>query len=185
MACNCGGVCACVLSGANGLTVTGSGNAGDPYVITPPSETAFTAANTDGGLFIAPGGTNGHAPVINLRIDPTGTAPVSVSPSGLKVDCCNLGGTSLVVINTPASTLLLDIDQVVLVDASGGPVVVSLPASHTAGRQIHIKDANNSAANISIDSDDGDLIDGALTDTFNTNGESAMYVSDGVDWWRL
>lgn len=91
MACGCVDSCNCFIQGANGISVTGSGSAGSPYVITAPNETLFNATNTDGTIDIIPGGTAGHTPVFNLNLDPASTAPVSTSVAGLRIDCCSTG----------------------------------------------------------------------------------------------
>lgn len=96
MACGCSdNSCSCVLTGGTNVTVSGGGTAGNPFVINSASatpETAWTGTNADGGITITPGGTDGHAPVIDLNLDPDSPAALSVSGAGLSVACCGGGG---------------------------------------------------------------------------------------------
>lgn len=88
MACGCSDGCDCVITGAEGIGVTGDGSATNPYVVVPPAEIEWEGTNSDGGITITPGGTNGHAPVIDLNLDPASPSALSVSEDGLSVDCC-------------------------------------------------------------------------------------------------
>lgn len=186
MACNCQTKCNCYVSGANGNVVTGTGEAADPFVVTAPNEELFAASNVDGTIDITPGGVAGHSPVIDLVIDPASTAPVSKSPLGLKIDCCGVAGTGFTVVTlTSPGGIVGDTDLIVLADSASGLVTVSLPATHTAGRIIKVKDIglNASVNNITINSADADLIDTVLTATIFDDGDSLEFASDGTDWW--
>ena len=87
MACNCFGDCACVLQAGALINIVGSGDAADPYLISA-LETTFSLTNLDGALDITPGGTYGHTPTIDLKIDPASPAAISITPDGLSVACC-------------------------------------------------------------------------------------------------
>lgn len=91
-ACGCTEACNCVLQGINGITVSGSGQSYDPYIIGPPAETPFAAVNTDNTIGITPGGPYGHNPVVNLIIDPASTATVTKTVDGLRIDAPPAGG---------------------------------------------------------------------------------------------
>ena len=90
MACGCDDTCNCLIQAGPNVFVSGAGTFDNPYIITAASETTFIGNNTDGGIEITPGGTAGHTPTFNLRLDPASTAPVSVSGLGLRVDCCDV-----------------------------------------------------------------------------------------------
>ena len=76
-------------------------------------------------------------------------------------------------------------DQVILVDCSGGPVSICLPAGHSSGKFYEIKDMSGDAAtnNITIGSADGDLVELALTFVMNTDYQAVTVISDGTDWF--
>lgn len=93
MACGCVDSCNCVLQAGANIVVSGAGTAGNPYIISTSLgiSPTFAATNPSGGIAITPAGPQGHTPAFDLDIDPSSTAPVSVSGAGLKVDCCGSG----------------------------------------------------------------------------------------------
>lgn len=188
MACGCTEVCNCVVTGVNGVTVTGAGTVVSPYAVSPPPETPFAATNTDGGLTITGAGAYGHTPTIDLNIDPASTAPISVSGSGLRVDCCPAGAVPVDTISS--NTTVDNTYQVILVDSEtlAAPVTITLPAVHTAGQRYEIKDYGASGAGytttmlVAIDPN-GNNIDGSGSVIgLAVDGESKTLVSNGTDW---
>lgn len=191
MACGCADTtCSCIVEGANGNVVTGAGTIADPYVVT-----GGTFAATEGdGIEITPGGTAGHEPEIAVKVDPASTAPVSVGPDGLLVDCCVLTAELETVDSTPydpaapaGTTLTL------LVDNTAIPITIRLPAAPAAGQRIEVKDYGNTGAgnaatnNITINgSVFGNDIDGAAADyVILDDGDSATFVFDGTGGYAV
>lgn len=85
MACGCSDeACNCVVQGNGDVVVSGTGTAGDPYIVTH-DETVFAAVEND-GINIIPGGPFGHEPEFELVVDPDSTADVTLGPDGLRVD---------------------------------------------------------------------------------------------------
>lgn len=81
--CGCYPACACQVEAGNALvTVTGTGDAADPFIISG-NETAFSAANDDGGIEITPQGAYGHSPRFNLRLEDSETIALAVTETGL------------------------------------------------------------------------------------------------------
>lgn len=78
-------------------------------------------------------------------------------------------------------------NHTILVDTSLGPVTICLPASHLADKQYDVKDITGDAEvnNITVESEDGDLIDGNLTFVLNVEYQGATFVSDGTDWYII
>ncbi len=78
-------------------------------------------------------------------------------------------------------------DSVVLVNATGGPIQVSIPSVHITGKRIIVKDRNGVAAtnNITIVSLDGDTIDNGPTATLTSNNQAILIHSDGTNWFVL
>lgn len=188
MGCGCADRCTCSIVGAGGLTVTGSGDVGNPYVLTQGAETVFDASSSDNSIEVIPGGTNGHEPILNVRIDPASTAPVSVSGAGLRIDCC--GGAA---VNYATSTIVLDYaadlstDHTLLVDASGGPIAIDLPSMHSLGDELIVMDKAGISGtnNITVASLDGDLINGGADYVISTAYESITLRSDGLNWYII
>jgi len=188
MACGCVDRCSCYLEGEGGIIVTGSGDIGSPWKVSPPPETVFAASTIDGSIAIVPAGPAGHNPALGVKLDPAGTAPVSVGVDGIRIDCCSVSGDVPIfaVVNTSVDVILDDINTVALVDSSANNVTVSLPQNHTPGRIIKVKDATGSvggAFTLTVDSDDGDLVDTIATYVFVTPFEAIEVVSDGSDWF--
>jgi len=188
MACGCvDSSCSCVINGANGITVSGSGSAGNPFIIDGAGVTGPTfAAVNGGGLTITPGGTAGHTPTFTIDIDPASTAPVSVSGSGLRVDCCAPGAQP--VDTVAADTLLVEgVHFTVLVDNTAMPIEIDLPLTPTHGTRFEIKDYGNSGAGnssvnaITIDPNVGDTIEAVASYVMNTgDGEAVTIVYDSL-----
>jgi len=75
-------------------------------------------------------------------------------------------------------------DNAILVDTSGGAVVLTLPAP-TNGRVLKVKDVAGSAAtnNITINPHSGETIDGGSSLVIADNWGSVDLISDGTDWY--
>lgn len=93
MPCPCFPDCGCALEAGDLILIEGSGNLLDPWIVSG-IETVFSATGTN-GIAVTPGGDYGHEPTIEILVDPAGTAPVSVGPDGLKVDCCDVAIASI------------------------------------------------------------------------------------------
>jgi hypothetical protein len=72
----------------------------------------------------------------------------------------------------------------VLVDASGGTFIVTLPAVTTAlsGARIEVKKTDTSANAVTIATADAATIDGTNTITLTTSKEGYTMVTDGTNW---
>lgn len=132
--------------------VTGSGTLGDPFVVSVTPTISVDPDNalscTPGGLFVeevalqaadtneinltlAGAGANASPWVIsaNLNIDPTSEAPVSVTPFGVKIDCCPIAaeydfgspapvhGASVPGAGTPSSPLQFPVPALQVLDS--------------------------------------------------------------------
>ena len=84
-----------------------------------------------------------------------------------------------------AGTTLTAYDDVLLVDASGGDVTVSLPALvASAGKVFHVKKTDSSANTVTLDGDGSETIDGATTIVTATQ-YTAWSVCAGPSEWSL
>ena len=77
-----------------------------------------------------------------------------------------------------------DQDKLILVDATAGPVTITLLASATAGDgfRIVVKKVDSSANAVTVDGNASETIDGAATSTLSTQYDSVNLVSDGSNW---
>ncbi len=70
-----------------------------------------------------------------------------------------------------------------------GVVTITLPTAQAVleGRPYVIKDESGAAAanNITVDTQGAELIDGAATDTINSNFQSIGYYSNGTNWFKI
>lgn len=77
-------------------------------------------------------------------------------------------------------------DDVILVDASTGDVIVTLPAAaDQIGKQYRIKKVDSSANTVTIDGDGAETIDDGAIAVLTTQYEAATLVSDATEWWVL
>lgn len=181
------------------MVVSGAGTFENPYVITGPDanapESVFAGVAGD-GIDITPGGPAGHTPTIAILVDPDSTAPVSVSPTGLRVDCCSPNLPLSIV--SDLSVIATYESQTFLADNSSNGVDIFLPPTPTAGTRIEVKDygegtggpftGNSTVEPITIvaDTGAGELIDGFPTFTFDSSdGQAQMFVFDGVSNWSV
>lgn len=183
MACGCVDRCSCSVVGQGIVNVAGSGDFSDPYVVTA-SETPFAAVNTDGGISITGNGPNGHEPIIDLNIDPASTAPVSVGPSGLRVDCCEGVGSEVFYylahldavqdIEVAGSTILWDAEDA---DIGFGAAVgssIAVPTDglydiHTQVRYDYANKDENARLSILVNGTIVATVEHALTDAVNAD----------------
>jgi hypothetical protein len=79
-----------------------------------------------------------------------------------------------------ADTTLNFVDSILLVDASNGPIKVSLPdASGNTGQRQDVKKTDSSSNPVTIEGDG--LIDGDPAAVLTAQGESITLVSDGLN----
>jgi hypothetical protein len=90
------------------------------------------------------------------------------------------------VTSVSADHVVTALDYVILVDASGGDVTVSLPAaSAQIGRWLEVKKIDDSVNKVIIDAAGADLIDGDATLELLFEDEAVPIVSDGVSEWSV
>ena len=79
------------------------------------------------------------------------------------------------------------VDEIILVNSSGGPITITIPGIHITGKRYIIKDRNGTANinNITIISGDGDPFDNGVNRVLNVSFQSAMIHSDGISWYIL
>ena len=81
---------------------------------------------------------------------------------------------------------VLDADDVILADASGGPVTVALPAVGSSdGRVVYVKKTDATGNAVSADGDGAELVDGLATFDLLVQYESVTLFCDGSQWWSL
>lgn len=85
-----------------------------------------------------------------------------------------------------ATASLLSGDYTMLCDATGGAIVINLPAAATStGRIANIKKIDASANAVTIDPNGAELIDGAATIATTTQWDNYTIQSNGIAWYVL
>lgn len=85
--CGCYPACSCQISAGNDLIqITGDGDPATGGWEVFGVETPFALNNVDGGLDVTPAGPYGHEPMVNVRLEDSGTIALSVSPTGIRAD---------------------------------------------------------------------------------------------------
>lgn len=127
----------------------------------------------------------GHAGVV--FVGPTAPAEPADGQLWLDTSTTGTGGIGVLAIATiAASTTLTTSQTVILCDASGGAIVVTLPAaSANTGRRYFIKKIDSSANTVTIDGNANETIDGELTSELRSQYDTITIVSDGSNWHIL
>jgi hypothetical protein len=150
-------------------------------------------SDPNGALGIYSLGLGGAAPRgLTNDINFGGTGTISVSGTAIAVTAANgvtfngLGEnlTSLTAANTPYD--VLPTDAVILVNAAGGPVTVTLPRPAAfRTREYQIKKIDNSENAAMVVSAGAALIEGSLTQSLTAQYATIRVVSDGSNWFAL
>jgi len=82
-------------------------------------------------------------------------------------------------------TTLAATDHVVLVDASGGDVTLTLPLAASRLSEFCIKKIDSSGNTVTIDGNGGETIDGSTTFVLTEQYDALRIFSDATEWWVL
>ena len=120
-------------------------------------------------------------------INDAGTSATELwSASKISSELADKKGVLRSVTTETASTTLDSTDDVVLVDASGGAITITLPAAATdTGREYTIKKIDTSANAVTVDGNGSETIDNATTAVLGRPYDAIQIVSDGTEWWIL
>lgn len=89
MACGCGDRCTCSVIAGTGVTVTGSGDSTDPFVVSSV-EAEFSATSAGNTIDITAGGTAGHSPNLDVNISSNPGNALTNAGNGLYVSPSDL-----------------------------------------------------------------------------------------------
>lgn len=168
----------------------------------------FTQPAVSGTIGITVAETTPFVVGVYVYVAGAGYFKVTAVPTATTMTLQNLGslgnavggtliaaGAKIVAAGPPAQQAVLNADTVavntaidstynlVLVDASLGPVTITLPAANNyEGHSFHIKKVDATANAVTI-VPTGDLIDGAASQVITTQYDSVSVTSDANDWW--
>lgn len=163
------------------IAVEGSG--GDGYV------QSSTAPSVDNAVIRYDGTTGQVIQESGVIIDDSsnmiGVNTLAVNVAGSPNSTLQVDGSIALGVRTVAATGPLTIaDNIILVDASGGDVDVTLPlASGTSGRSYNIKRVDNTSNIVRVLRSGADTIDGAINKPLAIQYEAYQFVSDGSGWF--
>ncbi len=80
---------------------------------------------------------------------------------------------------------IVDTDDIILADESGGAVTITLPAPTWAGETYTVKRISAAANGVTIDTADTATIDGATSQSLAAQWDFIKVVSDGTDWFII
>ena len=93
------------------------------------------------------------------------------------------GGLRMAIVSKTANYTATAADQTILVSASGGAVVITLPAvAGCTGCVYNIKKTDSSVNTVTIDANSAETIDGQLTQVIATQYQCITVQSDGTSW---
>jgi len=94
------------------------------------------------------------------------------------------GGVSLQVVSKSGAYTAQTSDEIILVDASGGAVTITLPAASNEGQVLLIKKIDNSANAVTVVPGGGDTIEGAANISLASQWDGAILTADGANDWQ-
>ena len=107
----------------------------------------------------------------------------STSLTGLQAQITYLQGLSQKIINTSLNYTVLVGNYSIVVDATSGNKVITMPLSNTASSLIvGITKKDTSANTVTIQSQGSDLICGSATQVLLFQNEVLNFISDGTSW---
>ena len=168
----------------------------------------FTQPAVSGTIGITVAETTPFVAGVYVYVASAGYFKVTAVPTATTMTIQNLGslgnavggtlisaGVKVVAAGPPAQQAVMNADTVavntaldstynlVLVDASLGPVTITLPAANNyEGHSFHIKKVDATANAVTI-VPTGDLIDGAVSQVITAQYDSVSVTSDANDWW--
>jgi hypothetical protein len=114
----------------------------------------------------------------DLAVANGGTGASTAAVARANLDAQQAGKVYAYAGSVPADAVLIT------VDASGGAVVIALPAAATAvNRRIDFKKIDASANTVTLDPDAAETIDDAATLVLAAQYESVSLYSNGAEWW--
>ena len=119
---------------------------------------------------------------ISASIDPGSDNTYDIGTSSHKYKTV-FAGNVVSGVKSVSSNYTADYGEVVLVDASGGNVTITLP-SPQANAVINVKKIDSSSNVITV-SGGGATIDGQSSFSFSIQYESYTFVSDGTNWYII
>lgn len=118
--------------------------------------------------------------------DPLGTFPADVARKGLPnvfTDLNTFTGIRVATQTVTTDTTLTTLDYETLVDATLGPVTVTLPPSTGSGQQYRVKKIDASANIVTVAADGSDLIDGSISLNFFDQYADCTLVDAALGYW--
>jgi hypothetical protein len=148
---------------AAGLRITGAGTTNGQNFLVRNSSSTQVAMFQDNGLCMFGTGT----PVSTLDVNGSQGAGINTTPK-----TANYTATSA--------------DFTIVVDATSGALVITLPAASGCTRRLYIiKKIDASANTVTIDANASETIDGALTKVLSAQWEKIMIQSNGTGWYVI
>ena len=93
--------------------------------------------------------------------------------------------TGLTVVSKTANYTATLTDAMILVDATGGAVTITMPAATTPGQFYLIKKTDISINAVTISRAGADLLDGSTTVALATQFSARILISDGTSRWYV
>jgi len=120
----------------------------------------------------------------DIVVKPNGSGKVGLGTTSPNTLLQVAGPIATAITTKTANYSISSTDSVVLCDATGGSLTVTLPsAAGISGRQYSIKRTSSGANTVTLATQSGETIDGAATRSLAAQYQSATVVSDGTNWW--
>jgi len=119
----------------------------------------------------------------DIVVKPNGSGKVGLGTTSPNTLLQVAGPIATAITTKTANYSISSTDSVVLCDATGGSLTLTLPSAGISGRQYSIKRTSGGANTVTLAAKSGETIDGAATRSLAAQYQSATVVSDGTNWW--
>ena len=176
------------------LSTNVGGDLGDLDNVTAVATTSGQVLMADGTNFImkaialgdeVTGQLEDLSDVDSTTNDPLNTADLSLVSDGDGTYSFKEIVSARRAISAISASLTGVVQTAYLCDSSGGAFTVTMPAAHAAGDTILVKDSGGASQTnaITLATADADTIDGAASDSLQSNYGAVELISDGTNWF--
>ena len=175
------------LSNSGGRTITLYTEDGNISEVVTTFPTGISSLNglTASSQNFATGTTGADFNVVSSGDTHTFNLPTASSTARGVITSAMFNAITYNVVTKTTNYSALQTDSVILANASGGSITITLPSAIGANKPITIKRINPGANVININTVSGQTFDGSTTGSINVENQSLTFVSNNANWFII